>query len=266
MSSSPRNALLGHTGFVGASLARQAAFAASYHSATIGQLAGTSYDSVYCAAAPGQKWRANRDPAHDRAAIDLLTGHLATLRCQTFVLISTVDVFADPCGVDETSAVDAAALQPYGRHRRMLEDFVADHFEHRLIVRLPGLVGPGLRKNVLFDLHNGHQCDAIDGRAAFQFYPMVNLWSDIQTALAAGLDLVHLCAEPLGVAELARQAFGRTLGPAPDGPAPRYDMRSLHAPLFGGAGHYTYSARESLLAIRAYAQSEPGGCAPAQAA
>jgi hypothetical protein len=33
-------------------------------------------------------------------------------------------------------------------------------------------------------------------------------------------------------------------------------MRTVHAGLFGGSGHYQYSARESLQAIRAYAQSE----------
>jgi hypothetical protein len=43
--------------------------------------------------------------------------------------------------------------------------------------------------------------------------------------------------------------------PRGDRPA-RYDMRTVHAGLFGGSGHYQYSARESLQAIRAYAQSE----------
>jgi hypothetical protein len=36
-----------------------------------------------------------------------------------------------------------------------------------------------------------------------------------------------------------------------------YDFRSKHAALFGGYGGYQYSKRETMLAIRAYAQSEP---------
>ena len=41
--------------------------------------------------------------------------------------------------------------------------------------------------------------------------------------------------------------------------APRYDLRSRHANLFGGRNGYVYSARESIMAIRAYAQSVATG-------
>lgn len=86
---------------------------------------------------------------------------------------------------------------------------------------------------------------------------MVNLWADIQTALQAKLSLVHLTAQPISVADIAQQAFGldfnQTLAQTPA----RYDMQTQHAQVFGGTGAYQYSARESLLAIRAYAQSEP---------
>ena len=34
-------------------------------------------------------------------------------------------------------------------------------------------------------------------------------------------------------------------------------MQTRHAALFGAGGRYQYSARESIQAIRAYAQSEP---------
>jgi hypothetical protein len=91
----------------------------------------------------------------------------------------------------------------------------------------------------------------------FQFYPMVNLWFDLQTALAAGLSLVHLTAEPVSVADVARLGFGREFD-NPVAPAPaRYDMRSRHAALFGGRDGYQYSARETIQAVRHYAQSEP---------
>ena len=36
-----------------------------------------------------------------------------------------------------------------------------------------------------------------------------------------------------------------------------YDMRSIHADLFAGQNGYQYSQKETLLAVRAYAQSEP---------
>lgn len=260
------DALIGYSGFVGGTLLRQTAFDGLFRSTTIGDIDGRSFDTLVCAGAPAQKWIANRDPEADRRQIDGLIGHLRSVRAQTVVLISTVDVFASPIGVDESTEVIEAGLHAYGLHRRWLEKFVASHFERHLIVRLPGLVGPGLRKNVIFDFLNDNNLHAIDSRGVFQFYPMVNLWADIQTALRAGLQLVHLTAEPVSVADVSGLGFGRPFSNAPAQAPGRYDMRSRHAGLFGGSGHYQYSARETLLAVRAYAQSEPRTIPPPSAA
>ena len=87
---------------------------------------------------------------------------------------------------------------------------------------------------------------------------MVNLWADLRAAIGAGLGLVHLTAEPLSVAEVAREGFGRDFDNIVEGRTPAaYGLRTRHAALFGGTGAYQYSRRESLMAIRAYAQSEP---------
>lgn len=250
------NALIGYSGFVGSTLRKQAQFDALYRSGNIAEVDGQSFDTVVCAAAPAQKWIANRDPEADRQTIEGLIGHLARLQCQTFILISTVDVFKSPMVVDEDTPVDESGLHAYGLHRRMLEKFVEDHFARHLIVRLPGLVGPGLRKNAVYDLLHRNNVSAIDSRGVFQFYPMVNLWHDIQTALNAELSLVHLTAEPIRVADVAKQGFGISFDNVLAHPPASYDMRSRHAELFGATGPYQYSRRETLLAIRAYAQSE----------
>ena len=168
-----------------------------------------------------------------------------------------VDVFKTLFGVTEDTAIDETGLQPYGLHRRYLETFVESHFPRHLIVRLPGLVGPGLRKNVIFDLLNQNNLDAIESRGVFQFYPTVNLWHDIQIALQAQLSLVHLTAEPISVAEVAQHGFGREFQNTLANPPAQYDFQSKYAALFGGCGAYQYSKRETLLAIWAYAQSEP---------
>lgn len=249
-------ALIGHSGFVGSTLLRQTDFDALYRSTTISEVVGRAFDLVVCAAAPAQKWIANKNPQADRETVAQLMAHLETLTCKRFVLVSTVDVFERPDGVDEDTPIDRRGLQPYGLHRHELEDFVRARFPHSLIVRLPGLVGPYLRKNVIFDFLNDNNLHTIDSRHIFQFYPMVNLWADIQTALDADLKLVHLTAEPVSVAYVARHGFNRPFTQVLDGRPMRYDMRTRHAALFGGAGGYQYSQRESIMAIRAYAQSE----------
>ncbi|MDB5988708.1 MAG: pyridine nucleotide transhydrogenase [Herbaspirillum sp.] len=251
------NALIGFSGYVGSTLLRQTAFESLYRSTNIGDIDGKSFETVVCAGAPAQKWIANREPEADREKIEGLIAHLKTIKCKTFVLISTVDVFKTPINVDEDSEVNESGLHVYGLHRRALERFVASNFDNHLIVRLPGLVGPGLRKNVIYDFLNDNNLQAIDSRGIFQFYPMTNLWYDIQTALNAALKLVHLTAEPMSVAAVSRDGFGRSfeqhLSPSPA----TYDMRTRHAEIFGGHDHYQYSARDTIQAVRSYAQSEP---------
>lgn len=257
------NALIGHSGFVGSVLLRQTPFEATFRSTNIQEIAGGDFDTVVCAGAPAQKWIANKDPQADLEKIQQLMAHLGAMQCRTFVLISTVDVFQQPIGVREDSPVPETGLHAYGLHRRYLEQFVQEHFANHLIVRLPGLVGPGLRKNVIFDLHNANQLHAIESRGSFQFYPMVNLWADIATALKARLKLVHLTAAPITVAQVAQEGFGRTFTQTLENRAPAvYDMQTLHAEVFGGRGAYQYSQRETIQAIRSYAQWEPRTLAP----
>lgn len=260
------DALIGFSGFVGSTLARQASFDGLYRSTNIDSIDGQRFGTIVCAAAPAQKWIANKDPAGDRQKIDALIARLKTVRCDRFILVSTVDVFAAPLGVREDSPVEEAGLHAYGLHRRLLEKFVQDQFPSQLVVRLPGLVGPGLRKNVIFDFLNNNNTSMIDSRGVFQFYPMVNLWYDIQLALAAGLDLVHLTAEPISVADVSRLGFGRPFDQALANPPAVYDMRTRHAGVFGASGDYQYRKRETVQAIRAYAQSEPLTLPPAPGA
>ena len=251
------NALIGFSGFVGRTLIKQASFDALYRSTNISEIRDSEFETLVCAGAPAKKWVANRDPEADWKGIETLIDHLGSVRCRRFVLISTVDVFGSPREIDERSMVEESGLHPYGLHRRWLEKFVENKFREHLIVRLPGLVGPGLQKNVIYDFLNNNGLHAVDSRNVFQFYPMVNLWFDIQLALDAGLHLVHLTSEPVSVSSVASDGFGRNFQNVLKGVPVEYDMRTRYANLFEGAGMYQYSSREAMQAIRAYAQSEP---------
>lgn len=250
-------ALIGCSGFVGSTLQKQTEFNALYRSTNIHAISNQDFDMVVCAGAPAQKWVANREPANDRESIGLLIDRLKTVKCRKFILISTVDVFKEPTNVVESTPVDETGLHAYGLHRRFLERFVENHFDNSLIVRLPGLVGPGLRKNVIFDLLNNNNLHDIDSRSEYQFYPMVNLWYDIETALKENLSLVHLTSEPVSVGDASFLGFGRPFTHSLNLPPARYNMKTLYAPLFNACEYYQYSAREIVQAIRAYAQSEP---------
>lgn len=146
--------LIGHTGFVGGALLRQARFAQCYNSANIDTIAGQAFGTLVCAAAPGSMLEANRAPERDAAQIEALMAQLANVRAERFVLISSVAVLADFAGGDDEGTSAFQQTLAYGRNRRMLEAFVEERFPRSLIIRLPALFGHGLRKNFLFDLMN----------------------------------------------------------------------------------------------------------------
>src|SRR5688572_29777083 len=117
-------ALIGYTGFVGGNLAAQHAFTHGYRSRDIGDITGRNFDLIVCAGMPAEQWRANQEPEADRASLTRLVNALARARASRFILISTVDVYPTPVGVDEDTPIDETALQPYGVHRLLLERFV----------------------------------------------------------------------------------------------------------------------------------------------
>lgn len=248
------DALVGFSGFVGGSLLRQTRFGAQYRSTNIREIRGREFRTLVCAGAPAQKWLANSRPEDDAKSIDELVAHISAARASRVILISTVDVFKTPVDVDESTAIETEGLHPYGLNRYRLEQAIAGTFPEHLIVRLPGLVGPGLKKNVVYDIKNDNNVAEIDPSGSFQFYPMVNLWYDIQIALVEGLRLIHLTAEPVTVDDVISLGFGKDLDLKAGSEPVRYDVKTLHSHLWQSALPYQYGARASLQAIRSYAQ------------
>jgi hypothetical protein len=248
------DALIGDTGFVGGNLLRQRAFDATYHSANIEEIGGKRFSLVVCAGAPGAKWKANLDPEGDLANIGKLMRNLGRAGADHFVLISTVDVYPVPVGVDEGTEIAEGAGTPYGRHRLALERFVQERFP-TTVIRLPGLFGPGLKKNVIYDILHDHALEAISPESVFQFYPLARLWDDIEIVRKGGLSLVNFATEPMAVRTIAAEAFGFDFR-NPEAPPPvHYDMRTKHAAVFGRSGQYRYDSTEVLLFLRDFLRS-----------
>lgn len=249
-------ALIGHTGFVGSNVAAQTRFDDCFNSHNIEEMAGKDYDLVVCCGARAEKWLANLHPEADRQGIERLTDVLDQVRAKQMILISTVDVFQSPINVDESSSVTLDGLGPYGKHRFELEQFVRSRFE-TLVVRLPGLFGPGLKKNIIYDFLHDNSVDKIHHAACYQFYDTTRLWRDIQVALKAQLELVHFATEPVSVGDVARVAFNREFTNAPNNNPARYDFRTRYDSLYGNTSGYLYDRGDVLHAIRQFAQSEP---------
>ena len=252
------NVLVGYTGFIGSTLLKQTRdFNILVNSRNINDLEPNTDGTVVCAAAPAKKWIANQNPIDDRNNIDLLTENLKKIKCHQFILISTIDVFQNPIDVTEDSDIDVHNLHAYGLNRYHLEVFTQSYFDNHLIIRLPGLVGPGLRKNIIFDLLNNNNLNSVDSRSIYQFYPTVNLWFDIIRGLDNNIKILHLSAEPLSVSEVAAQGFNITFTNHVNDSFASYNFLSKYDYLWSSLTNgYQYSKQESLQAIRSYAQSE----------
>jgi hypothetical protein len=246
------SALIGHTGFVGGMLAERERFDLLIHRANLDVLRRRCFDRIVCAGLPAAKWIANREPDADRGNMLLLCDALRTVTAASFVLISTIDVYPRTEGADEGFDCSAVPNHAYGRHRLEFEGFVRQRFPHALILRLPALFGPGLRKNVLFDLLTGNQLEKINPVSSFQWYPLARLPEDIERAERHALRLANLFTEPLATGVIIDRYFPEAQVGAEAQSAIHYDLHTRHAQLFEGTGRYVMSAASVLEAMDSF--------------
>ena len=238
------SALIGHTGFVGSTLERGGGYQHLFNSRNIETIRGRRFDRVVCAGVSAVKWQANKDPEADWAGIQRLLGPLEEVEAEVFTLISTVDVYPTPVSVTERDEPDRTAGQPYGRHRLAVEDWVRSRFPRVHVIRLPGLFGAGLKKNIIFDMLTDNNLEVINPDSTFQWYDLSRLSGDLARAEALGLELVNMAVEPVSTEAIRSRFFpDKEIGARP-APAGAYDMRSVHAAAFGGSGVYQISASE----------------------
>lgn len=233
-----KEALIGHTGLVGSNLTAQHHFSHLYNSRNIDQIQANEFDLVVCAGAPGNKRLANQDPEQDKQSIQKLMTALSHIRTNKLVLISTIDVLHPVEEKYEDAPIDLKALFPYAKHRRELELFVRERFQHALIIRLPGIFGNGLKKNPIYDMMSGN-LQYVNPNARLQFYSLEHLWNDIRIAQENFLKVLNIATEPTSLTDIAQDIFSITL-PASEAEPVNYDMRSHHAKFWRSNSPYLY--------------------------
>ena len=244
------NALIGYTGFVGRNILRQKPFKYLYNTKNIEDIQQKKFNLIVCAAAPGIKWIANKNPGNDLNSVKKLINNLEKVKTEKFVLISTIDVYFKINGVNEESLIKKNNLLPYGKHRRILEEFVESRFDST-IVRLPGLFGKGLKKNIIYDfIHNFVKFIPQD--SILQFYYLDYIWKDINKALENNLKIINFATEPISVKELAKKVFNFDFNNNVAGKAPYYDMRTKYGYLWGNNSPYLYLKPKVLTDIKSF--------------
>ena len=245
--------IVGHSGLVGSNIAGKFPDAHKFNSQNIGEIRGQSFDLLFLSTLPAEKWKANKFPEADLGTVQTISKHLESVLSARTLLISTVDVFEHPVGVSEDDVPSASNTVVYGPNRLEFERFINGHFGDSWTVRLPGLVGQNLKKNVLYDLRHGKPVSEVAINSQFQFYPLSRMEDDLDTVLRSDPGLFHLVAEPLTLHEIAEEIEinGKLFGPNSVN-APKYEVRSSKTSLWGKSGHFQVSKEESLHAIGQY--------------
>jgi hypothetical protein len=249
--------IVGHSGLVGSYITGKFPDAHKFNSKNIGEIRGQAFDLLFLSTLPAEKWKANKFPEADLETVQSISNQLEAVSSERTLLISTVDVFEQPVGVSEDDVPSASNAIGYGPNRLEFERFVKGNFGDSWTVRLPGLVGQNLKKNVLYDLRHGKPVSEVAINSQFQFYPLSRTGDDLDTVLSSDPGLFHLVAEPLTLQEIAEHIGieGKLFG-SPSVNAPKYEVRSSKTSLWGSSGHFQVSREESLLAIGRYLNEE----------
>lgn len=234
------SAIIGHTGFVGSHLENGFEFSHRFNSSTIHQIMGLETDVLVCAGLPAEKWKANSNPQMDWENTVKLSENLSRVRADRAILISTIDVYQPAQGVTENDQPTSNGLEAYGRNRAWFENFFASHFQNSHIIRLPGLFGANLRKNLIYDLmHNREdQFSKVNANSKFQFFNVSTIWNYIDVAKSQDFRVLNISTEPITAQEIAN-IFGYELSDT--GNLVTYDMKSDYFKSFQGRDGYLIS-------------------------
>lgn len=247
--------LIGATGFVGGVLQRYIDFDALAYSKNISDFAGEQFDFAIVAAGDARKWYANQNPERDAEHIDRLIEDIKPIRARQLLQFSTVDVYATPSG-DENSLTGAEAEHAYGANRLRMENALRGLYENAHIVRLPGLFGPGLKKNLIFDSIRDRALSGFHPDSTFQWFDMTEIKRVVNLVRESGLDTLNLAIEPTTVREVLEALGHPTSGLSVGANRVAYDLRTANASLFGHHGPYCYEKTETLERIARFFASE----------
>jgi nucleoside-diphosphate-sugar epimerase len=155
--------VIGAKGFIGSAVAAEAA-ARGYATTAVDldnydAAKGGAFDLLIHAAGNSKKYIDDRDPLKGyELSVASTMNALHDFRFSFCVLMSSGAIYpdeGDPRNNDERTELAPERMSRYGFHKWMAEQLVRHYAPRRLIVRMGGFVGPGLRKNAVFDLLSG---------------------------------------------------------------------------------------------------------------
>ncbi len=250
--------LIGYTGFVGGNISEQHTFDFLFNTKNIKEIRWKHFDLLVCAWVKAVKWYANQNSEEDWQNIESLLEMLKTVTADRFILISTIDIYPELIWNDEDYSGFDKQTQPYGAHRFMFENFAKAHFPKSHIIRLPGLFGNGIKKNVIYDLLHDNQLENIDPGARIQYYPLDRIWQDIETTVKNNIPVVNFFASPIVSEDIIERFFldKKYLITRAPTETIRYDLRTKYAMLYGWKDWYILGYDDIIAYMDAFIKRE----------
>lgn len=155
--------VIGAKGFIGSAVSAEAA--ARGYAVTAVDLdnyeasKGAEADLLINAAGNSRKFIDDQDPVKGyELSVTSVMNVLHDFRFKFYVQLSSGAVYpdeGDPRKNNEETLLQPSKMTRYGFHKCLAEQLVQHYAPKHLIVRMGGFVGPGLKKNALFDLLTG---------------------------------------------------------------------------------------------------------------
>lgn len=224
--------ILGGNGFVGSAFARLCAASGREHAVitrdNYESLKGRACDLFVNANGNSRKRLPVDQPVLDfDLSVRSVRASLVDFRYGLYVLLSSCDVYPDcstPEATREDRPADPARMSPYGFHKYLAEQCVRHAARRHLVFRMGGFVGPGMKKNAIFDILNGGPL-WLDPASELQFLPTDALAAAVlDLAGRAENETFNICGR--GTVSLARvmAELGVAVPVTPGAPRVRYEI------------------------------------------
>lgn len=174
------------SGFVSSILQTQIDDFVIYDRNNLNELKNRSHNVIILCAPTGNRLRVSADPDKDFDDCRLIVENIEQSQFDKIVHISTVDVFQK---------------NRYGQNRKWIEEQFINDLRYN-IIRLPSLIHPTIKKNILYDLSHRQWLEKISLDSVIQWYPLDNLFSDIKKSINYDIRQNNLVSRPISNKEL----------------------------------------------------------------
>lgn len=225
--------IIGGKGFVGSAFVRVCEATGRRYAVITRQnyqeFIGRKCDVLINADGNSKKFLAEKDPMFDfDASVRTVRASLIDFKYDCYVYLSSCDVYPDcssPATTSEAQEIDVSRQSPYGFHKYLAEQCVRHAAKKWLIIRFGGFVGPGLKKNPIYDILNGGPL-WLDPESELQFIHTDQAAKIVLNLLDQGIfnDVFNICGRGVVKLHEIMDWIGRQVPVQPGSPRVRYEV------------------------------------------